>query len=112
MQPKATRSDVFRRANELARANRKTVNSSIRIGFGTWLRMAWAEAKTGTTHNWIWLCVENKLAWLKNQRDTAYANSFSSAFDQRSCHAEMVRLSAEIRELEASIAPVEFKVAA
>lgn len=100
MQPAPTKSQIFRRAHELARWNNNGVNHA---PFANWLRHAWSEAKTGNTHNWLWLCTENKLEWLRAQLFAAQVNEFNFNFDQREVWAEQSRLCAEIAAVEAEM---------
>ena len=47
-----TRSQLISRAWRLARLNRRSLDISIKVDFGRWLRAAWAEAREGRTHSW------------------------------------------------------------
>jgi hypothetical protein len=47
-----TRSQLMTRAWQLARLNRRTATSSLKVDFGRWLSQAWAEARTGNLTFW------------------------------------------------------------
>lgn len=45
-------SQIMSRAWQLARLNRRTASASLKLNFGRWLSLAWAEARNGNTALW------------------------------------------------------------
>jgi hypothetical protein len=91
-----SRSDVMRRAWELARMNRKSANVKVRMT-AKWLKMAWSEARTGETQAWLWLNDANMLAHLDARYDATILNQRTG--ENRS------ELFAQIAALRAKVAP-------
>ena len=56
------RSNIFRRAHELALWNRRTVNERCHPDFSLWLRMAWAEEKAGILPDYSPVCMVEREA--------------------------------------------------
>jgi hypothetical protein len=62
-----TCSQIMRRAWQLAKLNRGTVNSTGRENLGKWISYAWAEAQRGETENWDFLSAEHEAHAVERQ---------------------------------------------
>jgi hypothetical protein len=62
-----TRSQVMKRAWQLAKLNRGNVNNTGRERLGQYMRMAWDEARRGETENWTFLSPEHEARCLVRQ---------------------------------------------
>jgi hypothetical protein len=62
-----TRSQVMKRAWQLAKLNRGNVNNTGRERLGQYMRMAWGEARRGETKNWTFLSPEHEARCLERQ---------------------------------------------
>jgi hypothetical protein len=101
LQPKysVTRSQVMKRAWQLAKLNRGNVNNTGRERLGQYMRMAWDEARRGETENWTFLSPEHKARCLERQLVTLqYDDRRSSAH-----YALMQSLRDSVRSLRAGI---------
>jgi hypothetical protein len=87
-QSQVTRQDVFRRAHELRNMNGKTGSHARPFGF--WLKLAWAEAREGNTHHWIWLSDDRMLAHLENE----YTSAMAEGRDRSGIFAKMSAIRA------------------
>ena len=94
-QPTVTSQDVARRAVELGRMNGNREADAV------YAELAQAEADSGRTHHWVWLCDGNMLAHLKNTLATA---------DVYGDYATRVALRSQIEALEAKMAADAAKV--
>ena len=61
------RSQVMKRAWQLAKLNRGNVNNTGRERLGQYMRMAWDEARRGETENWTFLSPEHEARCLVRQ---------------------------------------------
>jgi len=62
-----TRSQIMRRAWQLARLNRPNGKTSVRQSLGRWIAYAWAEARNGKTDSWSFLSAEHEALAIERQ---------------------------------------------
>jgi hypothetical protein len=94
-----TRSQVMKRAWQLAKLNRGNVNNTGRESLGQYMRMAWDEARRGETENWAFLSPEHEARCLERQLVTLQHD------DRRTSahYALMPSLRDSVRSLRAGI---------
>jgi hypothetical protein len=93
------RSQIMRRAWQLAHLNNPTRKDKRREQFGRWMRHAWDEARRGHTDNWTFLSPEHEARCLEHQLVTLQYD------DRRSLahYALMDSLRASLSTLRAGI---------
>jgi hypothetical protein len=62
-----TRSQVMKRAGQLAAINNPTRKDRRRAELGRWMKYAWDEARRGDTENWTFLSPEHEAQCLEHQ---------------------------------------------
>ena len=65
-----SRSQIMKRAWQLAKLNRGNIHTSTRDKIGRWISHAWQEAREGQTENWTFLSVEHEARSLEHQLTT------------------------------------------
>ena len=65
-----TRSQIMKRAWQLAKLNRGNIHTSVRDQIGRWISHAWQEARDGQTENWTFLSAEHEARSLEHQLTT------------------------------------------
>lgn len=75
-----TRSQVMKRAWQLAKLNRRTANESGRENIGQWMRLAWDEARRGDTEHWTFLSAEHAARAVERQLTEARMGHGSDIF--------------------------------
>lgn len=92
-----TRSQVMKRAWQLAALNNPVHKHKRRAQLGQWMKMAWAEARRGDTERWSFLSPEQEARALERQLVTLeYADRHTEAH-----YTLMDLLRASITELRA-----------
>jgi hypothetical protein len=94
-----TRSQVIKRAWQLARLNRLNGKASLRQSLGRWIAYAWAEARNGQTESWTFLSAAHEVRNLEHQLMTLqYDDRRSPAH-----YARMDSLRASIRTIRGAL---------
>ena len=93
-----TRSQIMRRAWQLAHLNNPTSKARARQSLGRWISMAWDQARRGDTEHWTFLSAEHEARCLEHQLVTLQYDDRRS----RAHYALMDSLRRSIGALRAS----------